>query len=221
MTFWDFCAPFYDFAQHQNSAYKKMVEFVVGIVPQGTEVLEVAAGTGDISLAISAKAKSVLCTDVSERMLKIARKKAAKCDAINIAFDNISIFDTGKANGEYDVVVASQVLHLIDEPKRAAEELIRVSSELVVLPLALIKNLKAVSKFKVSVWRLFGFNPKHNFDAEGYEEFLNSIGFEGCKVELIDGDMPMAVAVWRKSASRESHNRREEVCTTNYQGKGF
>jgi len=55
-----------------------------------------------------------------------------------------------------------------------------------------------VQKLKISLWRLFGFNPIVNLDFEGYKAFLEKIGLDGCKFELIDGDMPMAVAVWRK-----------------------
>jgi len=37
-TFWDFCARFYDFAQLQNSAYKKAVDFV--LAPQVLHLLD-------------------------------------------------------------------------------------------------------------------------------------------------------------------------------------
>ncbi|MCL2357797.1 MAG: hypothetical protein FWC70_11725 [Defluviitaleaceae bacterium] len=56
MTFWDFCAPFYDFAEKNNGiAYGQMLQAVHRLVPQGSTVLEVAAGTGSIGLAASAR----------------------------------------------------------------------------------------------------------------------------------------------------------------------
>jgi ubiquinone/menaquinone biosynthesis C-methylase UbiE len=78
MTFWDFSAPFYDRAEHSNTAYSKMLKLICDLTPEGATVFETAAGTGSISLALADKAGSVLCTDLSERMLAVARKKAAK-----------------------------------------------------------------------------------------------------------------------------------------------
>jgi hypothetical protein len=40
--FWDFCAIFYDFAQLQNSAYKKVVDFVSQMVEVDSNVIELA-----------------------------------------------------------------------------------------------------------------------------------------------------------------------------------
>jgi hypothetical protein len=41
MTFWDLCAPFYDYAEKRNGrAYGKMLIVVRELVPQGTTVLE-------------------------------------------------------------------------------------------------------------------------------------------------------------------------------------
>ena len=202
MTFWDFCAPFYDFAQSRNGrAYNVMLKTVREIVPQGASVLEVAAGTGAISLSIADKATDILCSDISERMLAIARKKAMKQGVSNIRFDNINIFETGKPNNAFDAVIAGQVLHLIDEPEKAASELRRIAKTMVLLPISLTESLSASAKLTLGIWRLFGFAPKAEFNAESYAAFLPRIGFEGCEITQIVGKIPMSVAVWRKNRS--------------------
>jgi ubiquinone/menaquinone biosynthesis C-methylase UbiE len=199
MTFWDFCAPFYDFAEKRNGrAYGKMLSVVRELVPQGASVLELAGGTGSISLAVCDKAASVLCTDISERMLAVARKKAAKRGADNITFGNLSIFDTGFACGAFDIVIASQVLHLIDEPEEAATELRRVAKASVIMPITLTKDLKGAALAKIKLFKLFGLKPKLEFDEGEYAEFISAIGFNGSEMILVDGEMPMGVAVWRK-----------------------
>jgi ubiquinone/menaquinone biosynthesis C-methylase UbiE len=199
MTFWDFCAPFYDFAEKRNGqAYGKMLDIVRSLVPQGASVLDVAAGTGSISLAASNNATSVLCTDISERMLAVAKKKAAKRGVSNIAFGNLNIFDTGKPDNAFDVVIAGQVLHLIDKPEKAAAELRRVARYMVILPLTLTKDLRGISRAKIRLWQLFGFSPKREFDEPDYKAFIESIGFAGAKFIMADGEMPMCIAVWGK-----------------------
>jgi ubiquinone/menaquinone biosynthesis C-methylase UbiE len=199
MTFWDFCAPFYDFVQRNNvQAYSQMLKAVREFVPQDASVLDVAAGTGSISLAVADKAERVLCTDLSERMLRVARRKAAKREAKNITFAVRSIFDLGEAGASFDVVVAGQVLHLIDSPEKAAMELRRVAKSTVILPITLTKNLRSGAKLKIKLFKLLGFAPKLEFDADSYASFMDAIGFGGSKFVKVDGEMPMRVAVWRK-----------------------
>jgi SAM-dependent methyltransferase len=199
MTFWDFCAPFYDKAEQSNTAYNGMLRQVYELTPQGANVFEAAAGTGSISVFVADKANSVLCTDISERMLNVARKKAAKRGIKNIAFNTKSIFDTGESDGSFDTVIASQVLHLIDEPQKAAEELKRISGGTVITTVTLLKGLRGFfARPAVGVWRFFGFAPKREFDADGFRAFLSEIGLPPSRFEIIDGNMPMAVAVWEK-----------------------
>jgi ubiquinone/menaquinone biosynthesis C-methylase UbiE len=119
MTFWDFCATFYDRAEHTNTAYVGMLELIRDLTPENADVFEAAAGTDSISLAVADKAKRVLCTDLSRRMLKVARRKAQMRGAGNITFGTRSLFDTLEADGAFDTVIAGQALHLIDEPPMA------------------------------------------------------------------------------------------------------
>jgi SAM-dependent methyltransferase len=200
MTFWDFSAPFYDRAEHTNTAYNKMLNHMRELVPGGASVFEAAAGTGSISLAVADKARSVLCTDISGRMLAVAEKKAARLGADNVAFSKRSLFDTGEANGAFDVVIASQVLHLIDGPEKAAEELKRISCGTVIVTVALLKGLRGLfARPAVGIWKLLGFAPKREFDSDGFREFLGDIGLPPSEYKVIDGNMPIALAVWRKA----------------------
>ena len=48
MTFWDFCAPFYDMAEQANTAYNGMLRRIFELIPQGASVPEAfACGIGD------------------------------------------------------------------------------------------------------------------------------------------------------------------------------
>ncbi|MDR0301712.1 MAG: methyltransferase domain-containing protein [Treponema sp.] len=199
MTFWDFCAPFYDIVERRNAiAYNDMIKTVRDVIPAGASVLEIAAGTGSVTLGIADKVKNVFCTDVSEQMLSVARKKAAKRGVKNVVFGNENIFGINKPDGAFDAVIAGQVLHLLDEPEKAAAELRRVTSGMVILPLAFTKGLKGRAQFMLSIFKLFGFAPKRELSLSEYATFLYGIGFENCEIIPLDGIFPMAVAVWRK-----------------------
>ena len=76
MTFWDFSAPFYDIAEKANGqAYGRMLIKIRELIPQGSSVLEAAAGTGSISLAVADRASHVLCTDISKKRATLMRIK--------------------------------------------------------------------------------------------------------------------------------------------------
>ncbi|MDR0999516.1 MAG: class I SAM-dependent methyltransferase [Clostridiales bacterium] len=200
MTFWDFCAPFYDRAEQTNkAAYSGMIRMIRDLTPQGASVFEAAAGTGAISLSVADKAGSVLCTDLSERMLGVARRKAERQGVNNIKFASRSLFDTGEPDNAYDVVIAAQVFHLIDDPEKAAVELKRITCGMVIAPVCPLKDLKGFFiRPTVGVWRIFGFALKREFDAGGYRQFLANIGLPPDEYKIADGRMPLAVPVWRR-----------------------
>jgi len=198
-TFWDFCAPIYDLAQKiKGKTYGEMLKIVRNIIPQGATILEVAAGTGEISVAVSDKADKILCTDLSEKMLNVARRKIRKRKIQNITVENQNIFSLSVADSSFDVVIASQVFHLLDCPEIAAAELKRVAKSTVILPMIFTKNLKGSAKFAIGLYKLFGFSPKVELIPAEFEEFLRKIGFDGCKIIPVAGEIPMAVAVWGK-----------------------
>lgn len=146
---------------------------------------------------VSDKASDVLCTDVSEKMLNIAKRKISKRGIANITIDNRSIYALAEPDKSRDVVIASQVLHLLDNPEKAAEELRRIAKSMVILPIAFTKNLKGSAKLSVRFYKMLGFSPKKEFDAEDYKAFLPTIGFDNCKHIQIAGRIPIAVAVWK------------------------
>jgi len=197
MTFWDFCAPFYDSFEVLNKAYGQMINKVCELTPPGGNVLELAAGTGNISVALSPMAKGVLCTDISDNMLKIAKRKAKKRKIENISFENMSIFEIDKADSSFDIVVASQVFHLIDEPQKACAEIKRVTKGLAIIPIPLLKGGIDLGRFLIGSYKVFGFAPKHNFDEESCKEYLKKIGFENCELHIIRGTVSLCIAVWR------------------------
>jgi len=197
IDFWDFSAIFYDLAMKANGrAYGEMLKFIGDIVPVGATVLEAAAGTGATSIAVSDKASSILCTDISEKMLNVARRKVKKRRIKNIEIANRSIYDLKEADSSFDMVIAGHVLHLIDEPHKAATELRRVAKSMVILPISFTKNLRGMTKFKMSIYRLFGFAPCIELAKDEYADFLSGLGFEGCEITHIDGNVPMAVAIY-------------------------
>ena len=194
MTFWDRIAGIYDFAESFDSgAYKAMLEGIKQIVPEGANVLDCAAGTGELSIAAAEKAGRVLCTDMSLQMLERARKKSAKKGIKNISFEERDIFSLPDEDNTYDVAIAGNVLHLLEEPEKAVRELCRVTKQggRVILPTFMAKNSNPLIK----IYTLLGYRAFACYTMESYEKMLKDCGCGRVKVTKISGLVPVAFGV--------------------------
>ena len=197
MTFWDRFAFIYDLGQSLNSKVRKKFERTTELlVPTGSVVLDTAAGTGVLTFAAAKKAKRVVCTDVSLPMLAEARKKAERNNIENVEFDERDIFNLKDEDETYDIVMAGNVLHLIDNPELAVKELWRVTKKggKLLLPTYMCKKSSPLLK----LYRLLGFNQKSEFTYDSYGKMLCGCKLGRVKMKLIDGLMPCCYAVIEK-----------------------
>lgn len=196
MDFWDRVAGVYDLSQTLNGrVYRELVDITGKLVPTGAKVLDCAAGTGKLTLAAAKKADRVLCTDMSENMLSKAKKKANAQGMDNITFEKRNIFALPDADETYDVVIAGNVLHLLDNPENAVRELFRVVKKggRLLLPTFLVKDNALIKAYK-----LIGFNLSANYTPKTYREMLENAGVGEVKTKLIKGFIPCCYAVIKK-----------------------
>lgn len=194
MTFWDKIAWLYDFAESLNpKSYEEMLKGIKKIVPEGANVLDCAAGTGELSIAAAEKAGHVLCTDMSLQMLERAKKKSAKKGIKNISFEERDIFSLPDEDNTYDVAIAGNVLHLLEEPEKAVKELCRVTKQggRVILPTFMAKNSNPLIK----IYTLLGYKAFASYTMESYEKMLKDCGCGRVKVTKISGLVPVAFGV--------------------------
>ena len=144
----DVLAPFYDFV---TLPFSRIRERVVNFTDarNGSTILDVAAGTGKQAFAFAKKGYEVIGIDLSEAMLKVARKKNKYGnvkfevgDATNLPFEDSS----------FDVSCVSFGLH--DMPltirEKAFKEMVRVTKTkgmIVIVDYALPEN--KISRFLI------------------------------------------------------------------------
>lgn len=198
MSFWDRVAGVYDFAEGLNGkVYNEMLEITRQLVPLHSRVLECAAGTGELSLAAAIKAKSVVCTDNSEKMLSVAKRKANKQGAYNITFEKQNIFALDHPDESFDAVIAGNVLHLLDDPENALAELWRVTKRggRILLPTFMTRNKSAASGAMLKLYTLLGYRASTEYTPRSYVFMLKSCALGKVKAKLIKGLMPCCYAV--------------------------
>lgn len=203
MTFWDRWARAYDWTQRTNRRVNAAAAArAAALVPPGARVLDCAAGTGLFSLAVSGRAGQVLCTDLSRPMLDQARKKAARRGLSNIVFARRDLLALPEADGAFDVVIAANVLHLLEAPEGAVQELWRVTAPggILLLPTYLQGKAGAAYGTVIKIYHGMGFHCEHTFTPESYRAFLEGLNLAPVELEIIPGPLPLGLAVLRKPA---------------------
>ncbi len=198
--FWDNAAGVYDVFVNVINAktHKRLREIVSARIGCRDSVLECACGTGMLSAVIAARCQTLTATDLSPKMLARAKKNCAAFG--NITFETADITALPFSDGSFDKVVAGNVLHLLDTPLAALEELDRVlrPGGTLIIPTYMNRDKKGDGGAFVSAVGKAGADFKREFTAETYRQFFLDAGYRDAAVTLADGRVPCAVAVMKK-----------------------
>jgi len=198
--FWDIAAKYYDFFEniYNGKVYKELGKRVSGFIEPSDNVLECACGTGCITKGIAAKCDSLIATDFSDGML-IQAKKSCK-EFKNITFSKANILSLSYPDATFDKVVAGNVIHLLDNPKKAMDELMRVCKPngSVIIPTYVNICEPGKPSFIVKVLEMLGVKFKRQFSPESYKEFFMNMGYKDVQYSLVKGKMPCCIAVLNK-----------------------
>ena len=197
--FWNKISPVYDLFEnvYNRKVYKGTGIKVAEFIDKNDSVLECACGTGAITEEIAKKCRQVLATDFAEGMLKRASKKCRKY--ANTSFRQEDITDIKCEDESFDKVVAGNVIHLLPEPEKALNELLRVvrPGGKVIIP-TYINMARDSSGFAVKFIEKLGAEFKRQFDIDSYKKFFEDKGFKDVDFYVVDGRMPCAIAVITK-----------------------
>ena len=118
--FWDKRAEKY--AQRplaDQAAYEKKLEITRRYFNPDSVVLEIGCGTGSTALAHAPYVGHILATDISPNMIGIARRKAEAAGIENVTFEARAVADHDIRDSSYDVIMALNLLHLLEDPEAA------------------------------------------------------------------------------------------------------
>ena len=122
----DLIAPLYSlFFQFQVRNYRRIIQNNLSIVMDGQyRILDIGCGTGALAFVLSEIGQSVTGIDGSARMIKIARWLNRNNQAVFQVGDALGRSDPGSpladSRQNYDLVVASYVLHGLHQEQRMA-----------------------------------------------------------------------------------------------------
>lgn len=202
--FWDNVACVYDiFANIINrKANKTLCVEVEKLISSSDDVLECACGTGLLTGVIAPKCKSLIATDFSIKMLKRAKKKYKKYK--NTQFEQANILKLSYDDNSFDVVIAANVIHLLDAPYQALQELDRVCKigGKIIIPTYMNQTDKGKTNKVSNAIGKAGADFKREFTLETYKQFFSEVNYKNTEYIMCQGRIPCAIAVLKKKTKR-------------------
>ena len=131
-------------------------------------------------------------------MLKRAQWKYVSLP--NVRFQQGDILSLSYSDGHFDVVVAANVIHLLDEPLRALSELDRVcrTGGRIILPTYMNGTDQGDTNPVSQAIGKAGADFKREFTLASYRTFLSEAGYPDAEYTFCQGRIPCAVAVLHK-----------------------
>jgi len=127
MSFFDRAVDFFDNVQ-STPFYKSLLQEFVNFIEVNSEmvVVDVGCGPGYLTRLLARRVKSVSCVDISEAMVKRARKHALEEDIENASYTVGRAENIPEESGYFNVAVATSVIYFVEDPVVALKEMARV-----------------------------------------------------------------------------------------------
>ena len=112
------------------------------------DVLDVASGDGVLAELLAPRARSIICLDVSERVVEAGRRRLESCR--NVTFEAGDMHDMPFADASFDTVLLMHALTYTREPARVfgeAARVLRPTGKLLAVTLQRHQHAKAVEPY--------------------------------------------------------------------------
>jgi len=201
-NFWNAYAKKYDVFIHNNvsKTYGLILDNLAMDTNKTENMLEIATGTGIISLILSDHISKITAIDIAPEMIKIASEKCNQESIGNIDFRIGDACHLEFQDKTFDTVIASNVLHLLFEPELALQEMKRVlkdNGQLIIPTYCHGDDLK--SHIISRIMGLAGFRARTRWTLTGFRNFIKFNGFKIIKETVIKDKIPLVYLIVKKN----------------------
>jgi ubiquinone/menaquinone biosynthesis C-methylase UbiE len=169
-----------------------MLELASEAVRGRAMVLEVAAGTGIVTSAIARTSDTVVATDYAAAMVESLEVRVQGDGLSNVTCEQADIYALPYAAGEFDAVVAANVLHLVPELPTAVQALRSVTKPGGMLVAPTFCHDETKTSWLVSrLLAVSGFPGYRRFTMRSLRGALEDNGLQIARAELLPGLIPI------------------------------
>jgi ubiquinone/menaquinone biosynthesis C-methylase UbiE len=202
--FWDRFANSYDSFINRvfSKTYDSILENLESDLNSTHKVLDIGTGTGIIPFYICSKVSSVVGVDISPEMIRVANQKQEKLSIRNITFQVQDSYNLTFPDKSFDVVIASNLLHILYEPDKTLNEVKRVMKDngFFIAPTLCAGENAGKRITAVIAGTLFRFMVVNKWSINEFKSMLNNNGFLENRTVIVEGRIPLAYIVLRKKS---------------------
>ena len=170
----------------------RMLELASQAVRGKRKVLEVAAGTGIVTSALAQTSDHVVATDYAEAMVDALEQRVQGAGLENVTCEQADIYSLPYSAGEFDAVVAANVLHLVPDLPAAIQALRSVTKPGGVLVAPTFCHDETKASWLVSrLLAVSGFPGQRRFTMQSLRSALEDSGLQINREELLPGLIPI------------------------------
>ncbi len=201
--FWNRIAMFYNPIQDCNNhvMYQKLARLCEPYITQDKCVLELACGTGQLTLPLWNKAASWKATDYSEFMIHELKKRCPPqliCTVQNAT-------SLPYANESFDVVLIANALHIMPHPEVALAEIHRVLTPDGILLAPTFVYERKPNPYRMKIMSMLGFPSVHEWTMLEFITFIESKGYKLLEQALIEANPVPVGFVAAKKIEYKAH----------------
>ena len=170
----------------------RLLELASEAVQGRRKVLEVAAGTGIVTSALAQTSDHVVATDYAAAMVDALEQRVQVAGLENVTCEQADIYSLSYSAGEFDAVVAANVLHLVPDLPAAIQALRSVTKPGGVLVAPTICHDETKTSWLVSrLLAVSGFPGHRRFTMRSLGGALEENGVQVVRAELLPGLIPI------------------------------
>lgn len=201
--FWDRVANFYDSFIDKvfGKTYKAIIEKMDSDLNLNQKILEIGTGTGIIPFKICSKVSDIIATDISPEMIRIANRKRIEPNIKNIHFQIQDSYNLLFPDKSFDMVIASNLLHLLFEPNKALNEVKRVLKDngIFIAPTLCVGENTMSKIIATVIGSLSGFKVVNKWSFIDFKSYLTQNGFIIYKESRIEAGLLTAYVAMKKA----------------------
>jgi SAM-dependent methyltransferase len=114
------------FSLRRRAARSEFAALLDQAIPSDARILEVGCGTGQMSLFLATADRVVVGCDLTRASLELGADAARRYDVPNVLFVETDLRTPGLAEGAFDVVYSSGVLHHTPDPRASFDQIARL-----------------------------------------------------------------------------------------------